>query len=222
MSYYGLYYADGRLYSADGAQQDPLENEDALNWLKMINTLFLSGRATDDINAQWSVCITRDTTPISKKNIYAYKTKCIIAPRFSATTGILRSSNDKERAFKLLQAVHIDTERGDLLVYGSDVQIKDGQVYDENDEQIDGYVARLVFGTNTGILKNGAMLINFDSFEERKKYYDENTIAFPLAGILIEPDERAKAFNSLSEIYKSKDIEFDLQTIRTKFIKTST
>lgn len=219
MSYFGLYYADGRLYSADGSQQDPLENEDALNWLKTVNSLFLSGRATDDINAQWSVCITRDTTPISKKNIYAYKTKCTIGPRFSATTGILKNSSNKERSFKLLQAVRLDTEIGDLLVYGSEAEIKDGQAFDENGEQIDGYVTRLVFGTNTGLLKNGAMLMSFDSFEERKKYYDENVIAFPSAGIMTEADDRAVIFNGLSEIYKSKDIDNDLQDVREKLHK---
>lgn len=219
MGFYGYYYADGRLYSPDGKEGLPLENESAITWLKTVNGLFLSGNATDDINADWSICITRDLPAVKKNNTYIYSTKCIIGPRFSATTGILKSSDKKERAFKLLQAVHLDHDIGNLLVYGTDAEVRDGCAYTADGELMYGYINKLIFGINTGLLKDGDMLMRFESFEELNNYYDENVAVCNNAKIITEADEQAKVMNSLSEVYKSKSFDEDIKAARAKLHK---
>lgn len=210
-SYYGCYYSNGIIVTPDGVAESILDNADCMAWLREMNSLYLSGKATD-LECDWSILITKDTVSVKKENVYTYKTKDIIGPRFSTSTGILKTSERKDIAFRLLEIVHTDPEIANLLVYGDGYNEKNGYVYDADGEIMYGYLNKLTFGVDSNVLHGADMLMQFDSAEDKKAYYDENVTVSPLAGMDIsaECSEINKIMNNNRTIWKSSDLEKDI------------
>ena len=64
------------------------DNKHCMEWLRLMNLLFLSDRAASDERMDWSVLNTK----------------------YSASTGIVSASENKEKAFHLLELLHTDSE----------------------------------------------------------------------------------------------------------------
>lgn len=222
-SFYGDYYSNGIITTPEGVAKSITGDTECMAWLKEMNSLFNKGKATD-IECDWTVLITKDTVPISKENIYIYKTKAIVGQRFGASTGIISTSNKKQEAFKLIEAVHTDPEIADLLVYGNEFTEKDGYAYDASGEKIYGFINKLVFGIDTNVLYGADMLMQFSSPDEKKAYYDENVIVSPLAGIDITTDckEINTVMNKYQNIWKSKDLDSDIATLNKELSDAGT
>lgn len=216
--YCGCYYDNGLVITQEGRAEGLLDNKECRKWLSIFNSLYISGKADDNENADWSIAVAKDILRIEKKNIYCYKTKAVLGPRYSATTGILNSSDKKQRAFDLLEIVHKDKEIANLLVYGDGFTEKDGCAYDSEGELMYGFIGKLIFGLDTGVLRGGDMLISFETADEKKAYYDENVLLSQSCGadLLDELSEVRGIMNAGKDIWKSADLDDDIARLNDK------
>ena len=216
--YYGCYYDNGLIITPEGMAESLLDNKECRKWLSLFNSLYISGKADDNENADWSIAVAKDILRLEKKNIYCYKTKAVIGTRCSATTGILNSSDKKQRAFDLLEIVHKDKEIANLLVYGDGFTEKDGYAYDSEGELVYGFIGKLIFGLDTGVLRGSDMLISFETADEKIAYYDENVTLSQSCGVDLsgELSEVRELMNSDKDMWKSKSFDDDIAKLDDK------
>ena len=112
-------------------------------------------------------------TDLDENEYYIIKYKGDMYPRFAGAIGIRENSHNPEYAFKMIELFLTEPKYGNLIVYGEDVNEKDGYAVDANTgKNIYSWSNRMQWAINDGILKGmGDEKITFDSPEERKIYY---------------------------------------------------
>ena len=215
VSYYGYELNEGVLISQDCEVLNPFECSDCIDWLSEMNTLYNDGKLIDDDDESddWSICITKDTERITKENIYTFSTKAILGTRYSASTGILSSSENKDAAFKILELLHSDSDLANCLIYGSDYETVNGYAVDSSGEVIDSYINKLIFGLDESLLWTEDYLLKFDLPEDKIKYYDENVLESPAMDIHLNNDlSNQVEYNT--ELYKSDNLDEEIQSLK--------
>lgn len=203
-------FENGLLISEDGKYSNPLENEQCIQWIKLVNQWHLEGKVTTDAKDDWSICITSDPLLYIDQTIYDFSSKAYTTTRFSAATGILSKSDRKSEAFQLLELFHTDVKYGNLLVYGVGYGEKDGMVVNESGEGMYCFINKMIFGLDCGLLKEEDGLRYFASSEEKKAYYEKNVVVSPSMGRVF-PKE-CKNLIDIEQKYASIVFSNDLET----------
>ncbi|MBR6968065.1 MAG: hypothetical protein IKH78_05980 [Ruminococcus sp.] len=217
VNYFGCSYSNGLIITPEGKAESITDNAECMKWLRELNSLYNDGRISLDPGT-WRIALWHDSPMLEKTNVVSYTAKAVISPIYSATTGIVSSSPKKDKAFRLLEIIHTDSELANLLVYGTDYKEKDGFAVDENDEPLGGFTRKMIFGLEYDLLRIDDNLAHFDTSEDRQKYYDEKTVLSPLIGLDIS--QECKEINSVvmqyKDLWKSNDFEKDAAEFREK------
>ena len=216
MEAFGYTYYDGVLFGEDGKARDPLQVEECVEWLRLLNEWYQKGQVTKDIMRDWDVAYSSSASDVLLKEgedkAFIYQWKGYVAPRFSAQTGILSTSEHKKEAFEFLELLRVDPSYGKLLLYG-----KEG--LDEG-KQSPYLITQFVFGLDTGLVENTREdgIRHFATYQEKLAYYEENTL--PSTALYAEfpmtPKEKVSPQDICETLIYSKDFEADLKMLRKK------
>lgn len=195
MEYYGYSYENGILISQEGKVETIFENETFLQWLKFLNKLYLQGRVITDVESQdWSIALVGVSRPV-EKNTSCYSAKAIINTRYSASTGIVKTSEHKEDAFRLLELLHTDSELANCLLYGTEYVEKDGYAVDQEGKLMSVGMQKMVFGVNENVLWDEFSVSGnrrkFQSSKDKLEYYENFAVESPIIGMRFETDTMA-------------------------------
>jgi hypothetical protein len=221
--YYGYDHSKGVLVSQNKEVEMPYDSTECVEWLKTVNELYLNGSVTDDSEADWSICITKDVERISNENVFVYSPKAVITTRYSASTGILTESDNKDNSFKLLDLLHTDNDLANCLIYGTEYSEKDGYATDEKGEIMDSYVNKLIFGLDESLLWSENYLLHFSSYEEKLDYYNENVLESPAIDIQTDSDisDIQALLESNGEIWKDENLDEKLNSLKSAYDETN-
>ena len=216
MEAFGYSYYDGKLFGEDGKPMDPLEVEECVEWLRLLNEWYQKGQVTRDIMRDWDVAYSSSAKDVLLKDredeAYIYQWKGYVVPRYNAQTGILSTSDHKKEAFDFLELLRMDPSYGKLLIYG-----KEG--LDEG-KQSPSALVQFVFGLDTGMYEQQGVddLTHFATYQEKRTYYEENTL--PSTALYAEfpmtPKEAVSPQDICETLIYSKDFEADLKKLRKK------
>ncbi len=224
VSYYGGTYWNGVVVTQEGEVSSVFDHEGCMEWLRVMNQLYLSGRAVDDERADWSILI--DNSPTEKENVYCYSTKDILNTRYAGSTGIVSASEKKEKAFRLLELLHTDSELGNCLIYGADYREKDGYAVDAEGNVMSGDLRKIVFGLNESVLWDqlSAVSIKYNSIQDKLDYFAGNVLESPVIGMTFETDtvpiKQILSMTVEDSLWKSRDLEGEIARLRTLLEET--
>lgn len=224
-SYFNCTYWSGTAVTQEGDVSSVFDNEDCMEWLRVMNQLFLSDRAASDEGMDWSVLVNQGA-PAGKENVYCYSSKKVLNTRYSASTGIVSASENKEKAFRLLELLHTDSELGNCLVYGADHTEKDGFALDADGNVMNAALQKIVFGLNESVLwdQESAASIKYDSIQDKVDYYAQNVTESPIIGMTFETDtvpvNQILTTDVQDSLWKSRNLEEEIARLRTLLEET--
>ncbi|MBE5863492.1 MAG: hypothetical protein E7295_11665 [Lachnospiraceae bacterium] len=176
---FGYSYYMGVLLTEDGEVVNPLEEENCVRWMRILNEY--QEQVVQSNVSDWDFALSRSFpgTNIGDGNhpedFYTYTWKGYAVPRFNCQTGILAASPNKQEAFQFLELLHTDASYAKLLLYGKEALEQGGDLRCS-------YLRQLISGLDTGLVtkrKPGDMLRCFATTEEKKKYYAEWILPSP-------------------------------------------
>ena len=175
---FGYSYYMGVLLNEDGKAVNPLEEENCVQWMRLLNKY--QEQVVQSNVADWDFALSRSFpgTDIGDGNhpedFYTYTWKGFAVPRLNCQTGILASSANKQEAFQFLELLHTDASYAKLLLYGKEALEQGGNLKCS-------YLSQLIFGLDTGLVnrRQGDSLKYFATAEEKKKYYEEWILPSP-------------------------------------------
>lgn len=142
----------------------------------------------------WSIALVGVSRPV-EENTSCYSAKAIINTRYSASTGIVKTSEHKEDAFRLLELLHTDSELANCLLYGTEYVEKDGYAVDQEGKLMSVGMQKMVFGVNENVLWDEFSVSGnrrkFQSSKDKLEYYENFAVESPIIGMRFETDTMA-------------------------------
>ena len=183
----------GVVMNSEGKIINPLENDNCMNFMRMIHECNEQGivlDGNDDTSAAVIERLRKNSSFILKSSYYwgmndeyikILKWDIKARKSFKATTAINVNSMKKEQAFQLLELLRTDHEYGNLLIYGMGSKPGDKDIKSNP-------TACLIMGLADGIYGMDDEPGRFASAEERMAYYEKNVKASPLLYIDLPED----------------------------------
>jgi len=208
---FGYWYdsARGIVFNENGIPINPFEDEKCITWMKTINRWYNEGKAVNNTNCRnlekCFVSISLGYSDNVEEGSIIFSCKYGLYKQYKCSTGILSDSDKKEKAFKLIELLRTDHRYGNLLIYGNEGSETKPEVNDPK------YYDKLVFGIDDGLMQvEGDGLVHFSTEEERKIYYDENTVKSP-ALELDFPLECSKLVLTIESFFENNLMDKDLE-----------
>ena len=207
---FGYSYYNGVLLTADGKAVTPLEEENCVGWLKLLNDY--SDQVTSRSASSWDFALSRSFPGTGngkgnrEEDFYTYAWKGYVVPRYNCQTGILASSKHKEEAFELLDLIRTDRSYAELLLFGK-------AAVDGVSKKQCSYERQLVFGLDTGLVlrEQGDLLRYFSTEEEKKSYYEKNILPSP--ALSLKNPQACDAMLPVEDFYKKLIHAEDFETL---------
>lgn len=183
LGYCGLDYQEGLLWEADGTYGNPLATKECEEWLRALNRWYREGKLTTDRTEEWSICMTN-----VPGDFYTMDTIVYEAPQtytnlhFAGSVAIAADSEHKESAWELLQLFYMDEAYGNLLVFGTGYEDKEGYAVNSQGEVLSGSLNKISWGVGANLLKGNDELSLYGSVEEKNAYYENNVVLSGIAG----------------------------------------
>ena len=177
MGYYGYYYDElkGIVVDKDGNIVNPFGDEHCIEWLKTLRDIYKNGLLVTDASGRSKRASCDIQMPDAADNgmgKYGCMWKYPMCRTYNLSTAILESSDNKDNAFRLIEALRIRPDYGNLLIYGIEDSEKESPKNSASSNKV-------VFGLDDGLLQVDDGNIHFKNCEERQKYYDENVAVSP-------------------------------------------
>ena len=214
---FGYSYYMGVLLTEDGKTVNPLEEENCVQWMRLLNEY--QEQVVQSNVADWDFALSRSFpgTDIGDGNhpedFYAYQWKGYAVPRLNCQTGILASSANKQEAFQFLELLHTDASYAKLLLYGK-------EALDQGGSLKCSYASQLIFGLDTGLVtkRQGDSLRHFSTAEEKRNYYEKWILPSP--ALTLKYPEACDAMLPAEEYYSrllyTEDFDALLKKAREK------
>ncbi len=214
---------EGMLIASDGKAISPLDCAECVDMLRVLNKLKSEGRLVTNIsdgdNGAFVLAFGNGDT---SANVPLISVKSRVKTIYGASTGILKSSEKKDAAFQLLEALRTDGELANLLIYGAGYSEKDGAAVDKSGAPIgNGFMNKVVFGLNGNLLSANDIVTTFGTTEELFDAYN-NTIESKVCGMIFDnyTSELKQALYEVGKLWQSADFETALSELRQRLDET--
>lgn len=210
---------EGMLIASDGKAVSPLDCTECVDMLRVLNKLKSEGRlvtnVSDGENGAFVLAFGNGDTSANKP---LFSVKSRVKTIYGASTGILKASEKKDEAFRLLEALRTDGELANLLIYGAGYSEKDGAAVDKSGAPIENsFLNKVVFGLNGNLLSANDIVTTFGTTEELFDAYNK-TVGSRVSGMIFDnyTSELKQALSEVGKLWQSADFETALSELRQR------
>ncbi|MBD5130042.1 MAG: hypothetical protein HDT43_08970 [Ruminococcaceae bacterium] len=207
---------EGMLISETAKAVSPLDCTECVDMLRALNTLKTEGRLIENSGGE-SECVLAFDYDKTAANKPLFSVKSRVNTVYGASTGILKTSEKKDNAFKLLESLRKDAELANLLIYGAGYSEKDGRAVSASGAPIEtGLLKKVVFGLNGNLLFADDGIATFGTTKELFDAYNEHTVESNVSGMIFDNYtlELKQALSKVGKLWQSSDFEKDLADLR--------